>query len=1470
MRYCLSLPDVDSTKWLLGLNNRPAHAPPAGSDAAEGDLERAAATAERASPRVAALAPETRIGRYQLIRELGSGGMGVVYEAHDPNLDRRVAIKLMLSALDEARLAREARALAKLAHPNVVSVHDVGTADGHLFIAMELVDGTTLRHWLTDRPRSFRESLEVLMQAGRGLAAAHAAGLVHRDFKPDNVIVGVDGRVRVLDFGIVGAVGDLEARARGGAAAVASGRVDLETTMTVGPITVAGAIVGTPAYMAPEQHRAEATDESADQFAFCVVLWELVYGSRPFNSSHFATLSRGGVVGPPSEPPAGRSAPAWLRRILDRGLAIDRTARHPSMNALLEALAAGLARHAATAHLLGRRYEKLRPTPGNDVGDAERAIDRVTGRLVTIQSIALPDGTEADADARVALARAFRELASLRHPNLVGLLDFGFAQDGAPYLVLDQQDAGAELALAVRQEPRRMLDYLVQILRGLGYLHRHRIALGAIEQRAVRVFDQQLKLVPLGRVAEAGPRAHRAPEIANGSPPSVAGDLYAFGLLATELLSVQSALESEPSARELASKIEPVLTRLRDENPAARYENAEEVVAALADVTGRGLASYTLETRESRLRAAPLIGRDRELEQLESAVRAACAGRGSGWLVSGESGAGKSRLLDEVGTLGLIDGALVLRGQEEREGGNPYRLFRDALNWLAVVTDLDELEASVLLPLVPNLGKLLGRAVEPAPDLDAPSMHARVIEVVQRILRRQEQPIVLLLEDLQWARSDSLQLLDGVLSLAGSLPLLVVTTSRDDEQTRLGEKFGMQVIHLGRLPGEVIADLAQAMIGETGKHPAVLQLLQRETEGNAFFLVEVVRALAEAAGGVERIGPATLPEKVFAGGIQSLVQQRLRAVPREAQALLQVAAVIGRRIDPKLLTELMPEVELEGWTAKCLDAAVLERQGGELRFRHDKLREGMLATMSDDETSQLHARVADTIERVYPNDSQRYTALAHHFGQANNVAKEIHYARLAGELAILHGAVREGIALLEGARSNLAAHDDHLDLGRVCASLGDAYYFLPDMSMAMKYAADAIRAVGVRVPGSALERVLALIWQLLVHIARRLNPRLGSHPDAARRAAAFVASTAAGRAATACISLADGPGVLLFSLMALNLSERAGQKDLAAAGVVGYSLACVGLPGLARSYFEPSGREAHTEVGAYPVLKASYLLGTADLAGAEAVTREELEIVRRKGFRPSETFSWFLLGYGAYYRGDLRKAEAHFRLAIAHQGTQANFVPAMALVSCLRGNVEGARTFAEQGLALSNPAAPRSTAYGVLALTHLRAGNPTAALEAATTAVQVVAKDRSFGYAGAGFFMGVFEAYLAELERCQRSAESTRRVRRQLRGVFSHCRAWARSFRVGRPLLLLYEGKLAWLDKDSSKAQRDFRASQELAQAMGLELQVAFAHLELARIAGADSNERSEHLRLAKPGFVAAGARPFVEQIAALSRTPRA
>ena len=280
--------------------------------------------------------PGARIGRYEVTRLLGSGGMGVVYEAHDPELDRRVALKLLrpeLSALGdavEARLVRESRAQARLSHPSVVAVHDVGVCDGQVFVAMEYIAGQTLGRWLREQPRTVSEILDVFAAAGAGLAAAHAAGLVHRDFKPDNVLIGADGRVCVADFGLARAAGD----GTGDAAPTAAGSPGSVTT----PLTRSGAIVGTPAYMAPEQHAGRPTDARTDIFSFCVALHEALYGERPFAGDSPEELAAAVVRGELRPPPRRARVPGWLRRVVQRGLRPDREERFPSMRVLLRAL----------------------------------------------------------------------------------------------------------------------------------------------------------------------------------------------------------------------------------------------------------------------------------------------------------------------------------------------------------------------------------------------------------------------------------------------------------------------------------------------------------------------------------------------------------------------------------------------------------------------------------------------------------------------------------------------------------------------------------------------------------------------------------------------------------------------------------------------------------------------------------------------------------------------------------------------------------------------------------------------------------------------------------------------------------------------------------------------------------------------------------------------------------------------------
>ncbi|WAS94007.1 serine/threonine-protein kinase [Nannocystis punicea] len=297
-----------------------------------------AATLAAGGPPPGVREPPSRIGRFTILRELGSGGMGVVYAAYDEQLDRKLAIKLLHGEADHettqghARLLREAQALARLSHPHVVAVYEVGSFLDHVFLAMEYVQGESVRAWLEATPRPWREVLRVFTQAGRGLAAAHAAGLVHRDFKPDNAMVGDDGRVRVLDFGLA------RAPEPDAPTTVAEQHTTGSSRNTLGSqLTVAGAVVGTPAYIAPELYMRLPADARSDQFAFCVALWEGLYGQRPFQGDTLQALALAICEGRTTPPPPGRRAPAWLHAALVRGLDPEPARRFPSMDALLAA-----------------------------------------------------------------------------------------------------------------------------------------------------------------------------------------------------------------------------------------------------------------------------------------------------------------------------------------------------------------------------------------------------------------------------------------------------------------------------------------------------------------------------------------------------------------------------------------------------------------------------------------------------------------------------------------------------------------------------------------------------------------------------------------------------------------------------------------------------------------------------------------------------------------------------------------------------------------------------------------------------------------------------------------------------------------------------------------------------------------------------------------------------------------------------
>ncbi len=658
------------------------------------------------------------------------------------------------------------------------------------------------------------------------------------------------------------------------------------------------------------------------------------------------------------------------------------------------------------------------------MGVVYRATDRIIGdtvalKRVTINSSQLDFASRASqgnsGNVRLALAQEFRTLSSLRHPHIISVLDYGFDADRQPYFTMDLLEEGRTLLAAGENQPvEAQVTLLIQVLQALSYLHRRGILHRDLKPANVLVNGHgQAKVLDFGlstavehAKGTSGTLTYMAPEVIQGQSVSQASDLYSVGMMAYQMFTGRYPFTMHSPSRLIAHivalqpdvspidnpKLAAVVARLLAKDPAARHHDANAVIRDLSAAIQQALPQESSAIRDSFLQAAQFVGRKTELAQLTGALQATMQGSGSAWLIGGESGVGKSRLLDELRTQALVEGALVLRGQAVEGGGLPYQLWRETAQLLALQTPLSDLEAGVLKPLVPNIALLLGREVLDAPELTGKSGEQRLTFTLIDLLKRQNRPLVLLLEDLQWA-TESLGPLQQIMMLRDQLPhLLLIATYRDDERPGLPDELaGAQVLKLARLTQKAVAALARSMLGNVGQRQDVVELLHQETEGNVFFMVETVRALAEEAGTLSAIGVEALPATVFAGGVQRLVERRLSRVPAVYRALLERVAVAGRAIDLGVLARLGGATDPAAFLQAGAEVAVLEVADGAWRFAHDKLREGLLRSISDEAKQQQHRAVAEAIEAAYPDDAAYYDVLMDHWRVAGDVVRELQY-----------------------------------------------------------------------------------------------------------------------------------------------------------------------------------------------------------------------------------------------------------------------------------------------------------------------------------------------------------------------------------------------------------------------------------------------------------------------------------------------
>jgi eukaryotic-like serine/threonine-protein kinase len=772
--------------------------------------------------------------------------------------------------------------------------------------------------------------------------------------------------------------------------------------------------------------------------------------------------------------------------------------------------------------VIANRYRLLDKIGQGGMGVVYRALDRLDGSIVALKRVTTPGerlqfASKGDStNFRLALAQEFRVLASLRHPNIISVLDYGFDAERQPFFTMELlENAQTIRAYANGKSVSQQINFLIQVLQALAYLHRRGILHRDLKPDNLLVVDGQVKVLDFGLAVAreaihedgqtAGTVAYMAPEILQGSSATEPADLYAVGVIAYELFSghhpfqsksfshlINDILNTTPDIEplEIDDSLKLILEKLLAKSPSERYASADEILSIFAQSIGQPISAEAAAIRESYLQAAAFVGREAELQRLTAVLDTMTAGTGSAWLVGGESGVGKSRLLDELRTRALVNGALVLRGQAIVEGGAPYQLWRESLRRLCLQTNLTDLEASVLKSLIPDIGSLINQVVPDAPELDAQAAQLRLLSVIEDVFRKQSQPILLLLEDLQWAE-ESLSVLKRLTQAVHELPLLIVANYRDDERPNLpAELPDMQPIKLARLDENAIADLSASMLGESGRQPHVIDLLQRETEGNVFFIVEVVRALAEEAGQLAQIGQMTLPLSVFAGGIQTVVQRRLSRVPTAARPLLQIAAVAGRELDLTVLKAAAPVTNIDDWLTSV--ATVIDVQDNRYRFAHDKLREGLVQNLPDENRKILHKTVAEAVAIAYPDNPTQYTILHFHWEQVGDLDNARHYAELGGEAALKDSAAAEAIRLLNRALELQPAHVDNLHLGHLHRLLGQA-------QMALGYTVEAERTLqqaGVELGYPLL--IHAPAWRLaldiVVQFARQVPQFAGWKP----------------------------------------------------------------------------------------------------------------------------------------------------------------------------------------------------------------------------------------------------------------------------------------------------------------------------------------------------------------------------------------
>ena len=679
------------------------------------------------------------------------------------------------------------------------------------------------------------------------------------------------------------------------------------------------------------------------------------------------------------------------------------------------------------------RYELIKQLGQGGMGTIYHAYDHIAQQEVALKRLDrimkddILDTALAQQSFRLALTQEFRILSSLRHPHIISVLDYGFDHQQRPFFTMTLLHNPRNILDVTKDAPlEEKAKIFINVLQALVYLHRRGIIHRDLkpdnivldEKDNVIVMDFGLAIESHHAQEHAGTLAYMAPEVLQGRKATAAADLYAIGVILYECLSgkhpfaapnipelMGGILTRRPDYTSIPDKLQRLIRLLLEKDHRVRYQEAGTVIQDLITALDLDIPIESSNVRESFLQTARFVGRESELALLEGALDGIFKEqpKGSLWLVGGESGIGKTRLMEELRVRSLVEGARVLRGQMTFSVGLRYHLWREIARSLVVAQKPTDFEASVLKEIIPDIGDLLNIGVKDAPELTGDSAHQRLVGVIATLIRRQTHPLVLILEDLQWTRRN-LAPIQLLLKDIETLPLMIVGTYRNDESPKLPDELPhANQVELKRLTQADINDLVNSIIGRRDTHSEIAQMLFEQTNGNVFFLTEVIRLLAQSAGSLDKIGNVTLPPEILNARMEQVVEQHLKRMPDEHLPLLQKAALMGRELDVKVLEQLAPDRDLQDWLYDGVNSSILEIQDDHWYFAHETIRRIIVDGIREEDKKPYYSQTAHAVETVYLNNDEYADNLMELWFQAGDMEYMLHYTVLAVEHNLQRG-----------------------------------------------------------------------------------------------------------------------------------------------------------------------------------------------------------------------------------------------------------------------------------------------------------------------------------------------------------------------------------------------------------------------------------------------------------------------------------